>query len=75
MLSNEERFWKARDQHYEPDEPDTIECPECDGDGSLDHDCGEDCCPCVEPDQMMCSECEGSGRVIVKKSRGFGMYI
>lgn len=37
-------------------------CDVCDGEGLYGHDCGEDCCPCLEPDDNMpCDQCGGDG--------------
>ncbi len=39
------------------------DCYECDGAGTV-HDCGEDCCCCLNPDtddQVICRECKGKG--------------
>lgn len=39
-----------------------IECPECGGEGLCGHDCGEDCCCCLEPeDNIECPACSGVG--------------
>jgi hypothetical protein len=43
-------------------------CWQCGGEGGW-HDCGEDCCACLEPDDQAgdfwhtCDVCEGSGEV------------
>lgn len=40
---------------------DTEPCEYCE-DGYDGHDCGEDCCCCLEPeDNMICQYCDGSG--------------
>lgn len=72
MLSNEEKFWKARDEFYEPDDEEDEECTSCDGIGSSpDVDALTS-----ELIDVKCKPCEGTGRVPVqKKSRGFGMYV
>ena len=39
------------------------ECPVCEGEGSI-HNCGEDCCPCLDPDtqdRVTCQRCNGKG--------------
>lgn len=37
-------------------------CWQCGGEGGF-HDCGEDCCPCLDPDlNETCEECNGRGR-------------
>ena len=58
--------------HNEMDEPRDC-CPRCGNakewrecynceDGLSDHDCGEDCCCCLEPENnVRCDICEGSG--------------
>jgi len=38
------------------------ECEQCGGEGVDEHDCGEDCCCCLEPvDNMRCDTCQGKG--------------
>lgn len=38
-----------------------LECLDCGGSGGY-HDCGEDCCACLEPeDDRPCSTCDGKG--------------
>lgn len=38
------------------------ECEQCGGDGVYGHDCGEDCCCCLDPeDNQDCDVCGGSG--------------
>lgn len=38
------------------------DCNSCDGDGAGEHDCGEDCCVCLEPEPTgTCDECSGHG--------------
>lgn len=40
---------------------DRTSCWQCFGEGGF-HDCGEDCCPCLEPDlNEPCDECGGEG--------------
>lgn len=40
-------------------------CWQCHGEGGF-HDCGEDCCCCLEPElNEECSECKGRGRYLV----------
>jgi hypothetical protein len=37
-------------------------CDQCDGEGLYGHDCGEDCCPCLDPeDNEPCDLCGGEG--------------
>lgn len=37
-------------------------CYQCDGIGIYGHDCGEDCCACLDPeDNERCDECNGAG--------------
>lgn len=40
-----------------------IECWDCGGEGFGDefHDCGEDCCCCLDPEPGECPECHGEG--------------
>jgi hypothetical protein len=41
------------------------QCWQCHGEGGF-HDCGEDCCPCLEPDlNETCEECGGRGGYLV----------
>jgi hypothetical protein len=48
----------SREDFYEEWE----RCWACDGEGVNGHDCGEDCCPCLEPEEnMTCSTCDGKG--------------
>jgi hypothetical protein len=38
------------------------ECEECDEDGFVDHDCGEDTCSCCDPEpNVVCERCGGRG--------------
>ena len=38
------------------------ECWECGGSGYSGHDCGEDCCACLEPEEnVVCTQCHGEG--------------
>lgn len=42
-------------------------CWHCGGAGGF-HDCGEDCCPCLEPELDLnetCPECEGEGGYLI----------
>lgn len=49
--------WNQRD-------PDTMDCPDCEGSGLCGHDCGEDTCCCLNPeDNLSCAKCGGSGEV------------
>jgi hypothetical protein len=42
----------------------SADCPDCGGQGGW-HDCGEDCCACLEPeDNVSCSTCEGRGLIV-----------
>ncbi len=45
------------------DYDDPIEpCPNCGGTGYSHHDCGEDCCCCLDPDDnVVCDWCNGKG--------------
>lgn len=37
-------------------------CDQCGGEGVDGHDCGEDCCPCLNPeDNVQCDRCDGHG--------------
>ena len=41
---------------------DWVVCDVCDGSGFSGHDCGEDCCACIDPeDNEVCAECMGVG--------------
>lgn len=39
-----------------------VPCWQCHGEGGF-HDCGEDCCPCLDKEELteLCDECEGLG--------------
>lgn len=38
------------------------DCEQCDEDGMSGHDCGEDCCCCLDPEEnMICDTCDGEG--------------
>lgn len=40
----------------------TEDCDYCGGEGVSDHDCGEDCCCCLDPeDNVSCDMCRGKG--------------
>jgi hypothetical protein len=40
---------------------DWVDCENCD-DGYTDHDCGEDCCCCLDPEpNVICDICDGKG--------------
>ncbi len=46
MTCNSSMFWR--------------ECYNCDEDGFTDHDCGEDCCCCLDPEpNVRCDICKG----------------
>lgn len=37
-------------------------CEQCGGDGVFGHNCGEDCCCCLDPEENeTCNECGGLG--------------
>jgi hypothetical protein len=39
-----------------------IECETCGGEQVDGHDCGEDCCMCLDPeDNLQCDTCQGKG--------------
>jgi hypothetical protein len=39
-----------------------VDCYNCGGEGYSDHDCGEDCCCCLDPEpNVECDICEGDG--------------
>lgn len=39
-----------------------IDCYNCAGEGFSHHDCGEDCCCCLDPeDNVTCDICRGDG--------------
>lgn len=41
---------------------DWVECWNCGGEGYSYHDCGEDCCCCLNPeDNVICDICDGAG--------------
>lgn len=38
------------------------ECENCGGEGVSGHDCGEDCCCCLDPEEnVVCDTCRGEG--------------
>jgi hypothetical protein len=40
----------------------TVQCWQCGGEGTTGHDCGEDCCCCLNPyDNVRCDICGGRG--------------
>ncbi len=47
-----------------------IDCDQCD-EGFSHHECGEDCCVCLEPENnVLCDFCQGSrGRFVCANSR------
>jgi len=48
--------------HIEHGEREWCECWQCDGEGVSGHDCGDDCCCCLDPeDNMRCDICGGHG--------------
>lgn len=39
-----------------------VDCYNCAGEGFSHHDCGEDCCCCLDPeDNVTCDICNGNG--------------
>lgn len=39
-----------------------VECDQCDSEGLWGHDCGEDCCACLDPEpNEPCAQCAGQG--------------
>lgn len=39
-----------------------VDCWNCGGEGVSHHDCGEDCCACLNPeDNVCCDNCHGEG--------------
>lgn len=54
----------ANDAHCKNcgDQKQWIDCYNCGGEGYSHHDCGEDCCCCLEPeDNVVCDICRGEG--------------
>jgi hypothetical protein len=53
----------STDPYFSQDEfEDWIDCWKCGGEGYTDHDCGEDCCCCLNPEpNVRCDECDGKG--------------
>ncbi len=43
-------------------EMEPVNCWQCHGEGGW-HDCGEDCCPCLDKEEIdeRCDECDGKG--------------
>lgn len=52
----------AEDYEFHPSLEDLEDCRNCGGTGFSSHDCGEDCCVCLEPeDNVICDWCGGKG--------------
>lgn len=53
----------SAEPYFDQDEfEDWIDCYNCGGEGYSHHDCGEDCCCCLNPeDNVVCDICEGKG--------------
>lgn len=52
---------EAEREKREEEMADWEHCYNCE-DGYSGHDCGEDCCPCLDPEEnMVCQVCEGRG--------------
>lgn len=70
MSKSEESWNDLTDQDEEVamcpicnNEMEWVDCWQCQGEGGF-HDCGEDCCPCLEPELDLnekCQECDGQG--------------
>lgn len=45
-----------------------VSCWHCHGAGGF-HDCGDDCCPCLDKDEITdeCPECQGDGFLTVER--------
>ncbi len=45
----------------------SILCVECQGEGGW-HDCGEDCCCCLDPEEItdVCPDCDGTGVLVCR---------
>ena len=58
-----ERVWICEDLgDREFPDGEWVDCWKCGGEGTTGHDCGEDCCCCLEPeDNVICDECGGAG--------------
>ncbi len=56
-VNNPNGFDDEPDDNYE-------DCWACHGEGGF-HDCGEDCCCCLDKDEITetCQECGGTGRL------------
>ena len=53
MYNNDRNFQRAHEQYLTPpEEPDEMRCTECDGDGTVMNDAGE---------QELCKACNGEG--------------
>lgn len=53
-------------EYYEDNEQDDGTtwrvCWDCQGERFVDHDCGEDCCVCLDPEpNVLCDTCMGEG--------------
>lgn len=53
----------STDPYFDQDEfYDWVDCWQCGGEGYSDHDCGEDCCCCLNPENnVICDICNGAG--------------
>lgn len=47
-------------------EKESVHCWNCGGDGYSDHDCGDDCCCCLDPEpNVPCDICLGKGALLL----------
>lgn len=43
-----------------------VDCWSCGGEGYTHHDCGEDCCVCLDPEpNVRCDICRGKGGYVI----------
>jgi hypothetical protein len=43
-----------------------VDCPNCGGEGVSHHDCGDDCCVCLDAeDNVTCDICRGRGSLVL----------
>ncbi len=62
MLTERQPLFACSYQGYGVDRPFPLECPDCDGEGVVEDDCGEDTCCCAdEHDLITCPSCRGTG--------------
>lgn len=64
-----DEFDDEQDVTYLADGRAWIGCWQCGGEGTNGHDCGEDCCACLDPEEnVRCDICNGRGGWYRKES-------